>query len=289
MLTAQGIKLIDIDFSKSEVLSRLTSQSLTEMTEHDMSELRFLLNRAIKKSEIDVDLIGKHESAIRASQTLNAATAAVTALLEDCRQTPKSTGKSEHQMPTIRPDVEPVNMKPLDKLISLEIKTGDAELLVAAAESILSGDNNRAVLSVPRFVEDLAKKGCEYQSVMDSIETLREKSFVATSSEQHSRYMTLTPLGLDAYLRCFDDKYSHKVMSISAAIVFHGSTMDQQLSDSLQLPIIFIRHVMDVLALHDACRVTTTSSGRSITAVSAKLRRAAEKDKEGGFVVSLLR
>lgn len=289
MLTAQGFKLIDIDFSKSDVVSRLTSRSLAEMTEHDISELRYLLNRAIKKSVIDVNLIEKHESAIRASQSLSTAMAAVTALLEDCRQPPQSTGNSEPQSTTSNISVGPVSKKPFDMLLSLEIQADDAEVLVAAAQSILSGDNNRAFLNVPRIVDHFARKGRDYQSVMDSIEMLRKSRLLVTSSGPHARSMRLTTIGLDAYLRCFDENYSQKLMSISAAIVFHEFKSDRVLSESLKLPIIFVHHAMDVFDENHFCQVMTTSSGRSITSVSVKLRRAAEKDRESGFVVTLRR
>ena len=283
MITSQGIKLIDIDFSKSEILSRLTSQSLEEMKENDVSELRYLVNRSIKRSDIDVDLIEKHQNAIRIGQTTEEVADAVRALLEECHQTLKSIQTLNKQTPAPKPDPPQTNESPLDKLHALGMRTNESELLQTAALSILSRDDNRAVISVPQLVDDLSKKGYNYQNVMDTIESLREKGFVTTSSEQHARFMTLTSFGLDAYLRCFDEHYSNKLMSITAAIAFNGLKSDHALSAGLEVPIVFVRHVLDVFSLHGACNIMITSSGRHITHVAAKLRSAAEKDKESGF------
>lgn len=119
MMTHSSIKLIDIDFSRADVLTRLTSHSLSEMVDYDLSELRILLRRVITKSNIDVLPFNDHLESIRLSQTIDSIADAVSQLWDAIKRGPTNTIRTASGVSSYAHPIErPTTTKPITQIIA---------------------------------------------------------------------------------------------------------------------------------------------------------------------------
>jgi hypothetical protein len=167
----------------------------------------------------------------------------------------------------------PSTSDPLSKLCDYGLERADAIILKAASEKVLSGRHLSETISVSSLIAELQAEGIRDEDVLDSVEHLRNKSFIKATGGRFSRFIQLSIGGFDAYLRCFYKEYDRHYWEVISAIVKDGLTTDSEVSGHLGLPRPLVSHFFSVLERGRLCQMSHTNMGARITHVSVELRR----------------
>ncbi|MFX0086453.1 MAG: hypothetical protein ACFFAU_12355 [Candidatus Hodarchaeota archaeon] len=161
-----------------------------------------------------------------------------------------------------------------------DLDSNEVEIFKAICKGAIERDREN-VIGLKMIEDDLQELFINSDKMIDILETLEYFGLIEIRGALGMRISTIsiTTYGLEVYASQFFKKYKQSKASIIDIILTGKSNLSNLISESLNIPHLIVRHVLEILEQENYIKTITRGSGRvMVSYISPVLKRKFKKD-----------